>query len=267
MDQKLNDELRAKYNPEGSDLRKAQMRMLELLRYIAQVCEKNSLRYWLCGGTMLGAVRHGGFIPWDDDLDIEMPKKDFKKLIKIFKKELPPYYVVHNHHNDPWNILLFTKLRDKDSYFQEDCLAQKYKYQGCFVDIFAMEKSSRWICNWSHKFYFNITRMMYHNMFILGNITYYIFKAFIQPLARLLSLFSTEKALYQPIGKYKNNPRYLCDIYPLQKVSFEGELFYAPHNIDGYLKQIFGDSYMNIPSNIFQHSNTIKVYSHKNEKV
>ena len=68
----LQNELRERYNPDGSILRKQQLRMLEMLQYIDFVCKKHNIRYWLCSGTLLGAVRHGGFIPWDDDVDIEM---------------------------------------------------------------------------------------------------------------------------------------------------------------------------------------------------
>ena len=77
-----NSELRQLYNPECSELRMSQLRMLEILDYISDLCEKNGLRYWLCAGTLLGAYRHGGFIPWDDDLDIEMPIEDMLKLKK-----------------------------------------------------------------------------------------------------------------------------------------------------------------------------------------
>ena len=64
----LQNELRERYNPDGSILRKQQLRMLEMLQYIDFVCKKHNIRYWLCSGTLLGAVRHGGFIPWDDDV-------------------------------------------------------------------------------------------------------------------------------------------------------------------------------------------------------
>ena len=73
-------ELKQRYNPDNSDLRKAQLRMLEILKFVTNICDKNNLNYWLSSGTLLGAYRHQGFIPWDDDLDIEMPRKDYLKL-------------------------------------------------------------------------------------------------------------------------------------------------------------------------------------------
>ena len=72
----LQQELRARFNPDGSLLRRHQLRMLEMLTYIDGVCVQHDIPYWLSSGTLLGAVRHGGFIPWDDDVDIELLRRD-----------------------------------------------------------------------------------------------------------------------------------------------------------------------------------------------
>ena len=64
--------LREQYNPDGSILRLQQLRMLDILKIIADICDRYEILYWLSSGTLLGAIRHGGFIPWDDDLDIEL---------------------------------------------------------------------------------------------------------------------------------------------------------------------------------------------------
>ena len=79
-------ELRATFNPDGSSLRKFQLDSLDVLIEVDRFCRKHSIQYWLCGGTMLGAVRHGGFIPWDDDIDIDMLESEFKKFEKAVEK-------------------------------------------------------------------------------------------------------------------------------------------------------------------------------------
>src|SRR5215213_7702049 len=88
------------YNPEGSVLRKAQMRMLEILDVFDAICRKHSINYWLACGTSLGARRHGGFIPWDDDLDVAVLQSDFKRILSILKEELPENLQVHSRETD-----------------------------------------------------------------------------------------------------------------------------------------------------------------------
>ncbi len=77
------------YNKEGTILRQAQNRLLEILLEIDRICRKHNIPYFINGGNALGAVRHGGFIPWDDDIDINLKREDYLKLIKIIEKELP----------------------------------------------------------------------------------------------------------------------------------------------------------------------------------
>ena len=75
----------SKYNPEGSILRRAQLRELEILIEVDKICRKHNIEYFLDWGTLLGAVRHGGFIPWDDDIDISVRRKDYSRLCKVLK--------------------------------------------------------------------------------------------------------------------------------------------------------------------------------------
>ena len=71
-----------------TQLRRAQLKQLSILEEIDRICRKHSIRYWLDGGSLLGAVRHGGFIPWDDDIDIAMPLEDMQRFVEIAPKEL-----------------------------------------------------------------------------------------------------------------------------------------------------------------------------------
>ena len=68
------------------EVRKIQLKSLEILLYFKKICDENNLTFYLCGGCCIGSVRHSGFIPWDDDIDVFMPRKDYNKLQKIWNK-------------------------------------------------------------------------------------------------------------------------------------------------------------------------------------
>ena len=136
-------ELRERFNPDGSLLRNHQLRMLEMLKYIDGVCKKHNISYWLSSGTLLGAVRHGGFIPWDDDLDIEMLRKDYLKLIKVLGREIDSKYALQTHKTDIHYLYPFGKLRVLHSGIKETHDADIfYKYKGVYVDLFPLEPLS-----------------------------------------------------------------------------------------------------------------------------
>ena len=76
------------------NLRNVQLLYIELLRFVDNVCKKHDIDYWLEGGTLIGAVRHGGFIPWDDDIDLSIMRKDYEKLIKVLPEEISKYGIL-----------------------------------------------------------------------------------------------------------------------------------------------------------------------------
>ena len=88
IDEKIQAQLREKYNPDGSAIRDAQLHMLNILKCVDGICRKHNIPYWLSSGTLLGAVRHQGFIPWDNDIDIEMPVEDYKRFLQTYSSNL-----------------------------------------------------------------------------------------------------------------------------------------------------------------------------------
>ena len=74
------------YNPEGSLLRRDQKELLSMLEVLEKICRENNIKWWLSSGTLLGAARHQGFIPWDDDVDLIMPRKEYERFLEIAPK-------------------------------------------------------------------------------------------------------------------------------------------------------------------------------------
>lgn len=119
--------------------RKIQLIELEMLNEVDRICRKHGIKYYLCGGTLLGAVRHSGFIPWDDDLDIFFPRKDYIKFAKIAQKELPDtmfYQDWHNEFDYPYN---FAKIRMNGTKFCQNEIQHLDMHHGIFIDIFPLD--------------------------------------------------------------------------------------------------------------------------------
>lgn len=109
----------------------------EILDVIHEVCTKHNLRYTLAYGTLLGAVRHRGFIPWDDDIDLIMPRDDYEKLLSIWNSCAPEGYILQNIRTNPDYTNTFSKVRKNHTTFlQDEAETAKLYHKGIFVDIF-----------------------------------------------------------------------------------------------------------------------------------
>lgn len=122
-------------------LRQCQLVQLHLLYVFDAICKEYNLTYFLGGGTLLGAMRHSGFIPWDDDLDVGMPMKDYKKFLKIAPKVLPKDVLLQTPKTNPHTAIPFSKLRDAYSFYYEmrpDIATSDFA--GIYLDIFPYEE-------------------------------------------------------------------------------------------------------------------------------
>ncbi len=119
-------------------MNKTQECELNLLKDFIRVCNEHHLTYYLVGGTALGAVRHQGFIPWDDDIDVGMPRKDFDELLK-YKDEFKPGYFLQHYSTDPHYVYNFMKLRDSNTTFIENIFVNHRINHGVWIDIFPLD--------------------------------------------------------------------------------------------------------------------------------
>lgn len=122
-------------------LRRLQLTQLEILKRIDGICRKHGISYSLFGGTLLGAVRHEGFIPWDDDLDICMSRSEYERFLRAWEEERPAGYILQNKDNTPAFTQSFTKIRKEHTCFlQYDWERGRY-HTGIFIDIFPIDRT------------------------------------------------------------------------------------------------------------------------------
>lgn len=243
------------YNPEGSTLRRDQKEMLKTLVAFAEICKKHDIKWWLCSGTLLGAARHKGFIPWDDDMDVTMLRKDYQKLEKILVEMDSDDYFYQCTKTDPEYVCVFGKFRKKkDPVMSTDLRSQYFKYKGVGLDVFCLEKSTRFAAHMAKFFYLN---MQHPTQYIKNKFLRHLAIKLVQiinfglfiPFSRLVGLINNPNDEYRVnlgSGFYKSK-FFKKDIFPLSKMEFEGIEFPVPGNVDAYLTNIYGD-WRRIPS-------------------
>lgn len=123
-------------------LRRLQLVQLEMLKVLDEICKRNDIHYQLFAGTALGAVRHRGFIPWDDDLDVVMLREDYEKFLKIAPQQIGNAYFLQKEFSEHWPMQ-FSKLRKNDTAFIERYIAKdEQTHMGVYLDIFPCDNLS-----------------------------------------------------------------------------------------------------------------------------
>lgn len=259
--------LRQQYNPDGSQLRKMQMRMLEMLQVVDAICRRHGIDYWLSGGSMLGAVRHRGFIPWDDDLDIEMLRPDFEKLMRLLPGELPDNLVLQWHTTDENYFFPFAKIRDRNSrLFERNGYDRVFREHGIFVDIFPVEPVRPWIhrlSNMSYGHAYKMLRTASDPMAAMPRIRRWVgfHRKVVFPLLRGLNRLMPTRHYDFALGipYYQRSLR--SDYLPVRRVPFE--TLHAPvmNEAEKCLAWRYGD-YMRLPENPGSqyHADELEIY-------
>jgi len=125
-----------------TDLQHLQHVILDIVKYIDKLCQENNIQYYLEGGTCIGAIRHKGFIPWDDDLDIIMDSENYDKFIAVCREKLDAnkYYLQEGYRDWP---MPFSKIKLLGTVFEEPSMYYDHPdHRGIFVDIFRLEDVS-----------------------------------------------------------------------------------------------------------------------------
>lgn len=122
------------------ELRALQLKCLEILRVVDDICRSNGIEYSLCGGSVVGAYLYGGFIPWDDDIDLMMTRSNYEKFIKACKKSLPSKYELQNYKTSSSYKTLFSKVVDTNTTLVQYDNQGNAIVNGVFLDITVYDK-------------------------------------------------------------------------------------------------------------------------------
>ena len=245
-------------------LREAQFMMLEILEEVHRICEENEIEYFLIDGTLLGAVRHGGFIPWDDDLDIGMTRENYNKFKKVAKEELNHSFFLQSVETDKeyklYHIPL--KVRKNDTLFEEFGEENEPYHRGIYIDVFPYDKLSdnglkafvqKKVLGFLIKGKF---KNLKEEKSIKGTMRKVIYTV-LKPLSYERLDTIAHSTLKWSEGSKRDTYNYgvellwdkdfkESDLFPLKKIVFEGKEFWAPNNPHEVLTNIYGD-YMTLP--------------------
>lgn len=246
------------------DLRRLQLIQLDILHAFDDLCKSRDLRYFLLGGSALGAVRHAGFIPWDDDIDVGMPRPDYERFVQFAQPLLPPHLFVQDYKSEPDCLLNFAKIRDSRTLYKEEVFAGLNIHHGVYIDVFPLdggpadrEEAERLL-----------KRMKLYRFLLLNRKTDYIRRknlaasvglSLLRPFISFNTCYRMEDALCMRYA-YEDAP---CianwhgawgtkEVVPREifgggrLVPFEDMLCPVPEDADRYLKCLYGD-YQTLP--------------------
>lgn len=260
------------------DLEELKSIELDILKDVTRFCDEYNLRYFLCGGTLLGAIRHKGFIPWDDDIDLIMPRKDYEKFFLTYISE-NGYYFADGITNNPNHWMAAGKVLDKRIVVKNN--NEKYE-SSVWIDIFPTDGVPKnKIIRYLHFWHTKIVNYLYlSTVTTFSESKHYVDK---------LDKFGELKQSVRTFGKYiliklfgNMNPsillRYIdkqVSKYPISEseqiasqtacqyfmreivdkknfleqvpVEFEGHKFWGPKGYDEYLTNLYGPNYMELP--------------------
>lgn len=232
---------------------------MEALCEIKRLCEKHNIRYFICYGTMLGAVRHKGFIPWDDDVDVIMPWKAYTKFCRVCKRELDPRFFLQNYHTDRFSSP-FAKLRVNGTTAMGLDEKHMNMHTGVWVDIFPavgftgnkkqferMNRWEQWRINLVKDEFYRATQAQIHAK---TRLLYKLPLRLRRFLARCIEFYTSRDCARTPyFGVYFPRIYRVLQtewIRDAVQMEFEGEMFPVPIGWDAFLTKLYGD-YMQLP--------------------
>lgn len=245
----------------------------DLLKIFVEFCKKHDLKYYLSDGTALGAVRHSGFIPWDDDIDVCMPRYDYDRFIELGSKEFTGDVFLQTYKTDPYFVYAFAKLRNSKTTYVESYFKHSKINHGVWIDIFPLDGLSykntkkRKLINMRLKsvwpwiyicFPRSATKRIRAKWFLIDLIYngFMYFNYFLNAnsistkhVEKKMKKYDYEKSYYitNYLAGISTKKVFTKDIFGEgKKMIFEGLEVIVPEKYDEYLRILYGD-YMKLP--------------------
>lgn len=237
---------------------------LEILSKVDEFCREHNIKYSLAYGTMLGAIRHKGFIPWDDDIDIFMLREDYDRFEKLWLKEAPHGYILENSKLNTEFSQCHTKILKDNTTFLQDGEAKANYHKGIFIDIFVLDRVADTVLKQKIQkinamLYFLYTRGYSYDRgsnivklgckFLLGIVPNKSYRNIAGRFERKLSKYNSHignKLVCYCVMESLNCYYPGDSMEKMEKVVFEGKSFFCSKNYDVMLAAEYGD-YMKLP--------------------
>lgn len=230
---------------------------IEILDAVVEICNKHDIIYFLFYGTLLGAIRHNGFIPWDDDIDIAMPRDDYKRFCSIASVELPEDLYLHYSHDIDY-FVPFAKVKKVNTIFEENHWRYPTGKNGIYIDIFPLDcvrsPKSAYV---KHKIasFLQRSAMYKHNCTKPKDFMPRLINVCLKPFSiRTILTFIDRLAQNCKKGKYMFSISSVNGAFRAEwlsdraTVTFEGKQYWAPIGYSELLNVAYGDDYMQLPS-------------------
>lgn len=244
---------------------------LEIVKEVVALCDRHNLMYYMLGGSMLGAIRHKGFIPWDDDIDLGMPRQDYERFLELAPQELSAHLKIVNYKTDPTYHWYITRVLDTDTKVMERVFESEGKYTNLSIDIFPLDgtpnnKILRKLYNFRVMAHRAMASLHYKDVIVTKNrnwkdaiLLWFMLKLPTQKMFnhhkeldkcdRLLKKYPMDKSFYtgNMMGAYRTRELVPTSWYgDSSYYEFEGIKLRGIKEYDLYLKQLYGD-YMQLP--------------------
>ncbi|MEK4424091.1 LicD family protein [Solibacillus sp. FSL K6-1523] len=249
---------------ENKQVQEVQQHCLLILKEIKRICDKNEIKYFLVGGSALGAYRHKGFIPWDDDIDIAIYRSQYQYFLDVCKEELSSKFFLQNFGDNQDFIFPFAKIRLNNTAYVDKDLAHLAIHHGLYIDVFpidnipenrllqSIQKNGLKLCNAIRMAKLGLKSPSAIKNIILGMFKLTIPKQLLPSLYTFFMEMASSKETFKcgnVVGAYIYEKEAMPKSYfgKGQMMKFEQMECRVPENIKLFLAHVYGPSYMTLP--------------------